>query len=83
MWLQRLTLSISTLALPLVIYFLFSAPAFIIAVHSCEYSTNRIVRKAYSPLFRVAPVLTGHYMNLCGVSDIEFWFVLEAAQGDS
>jgi hypothetical protein len=67
----------------LVIYLLSSAPAFVVALKSEEELSFRIVRRVYRPLFDVAPEFTSNYLRLCGVSDIEMYFVLEPPKGEA
>ncbi len=82
LWLRRSTVAVLTVVMGLVIYFLGVAPAFIVALKS-EESVTFHVRRAYRPLFKVAPNLTSNYLQLCGFSDVEIFFVLTPQKGDT
>ena len=64
-------------------YFVSVGPVFAITVHCDGMLSNRAVRKTYRPLFDIAPNLTCRYLRICGVSDIDTFFVMQASSGES
>lgn len=65
------------------IYFASIAPAFKMTANTEGIVRTKEVRRLYRPLFDHAPRMTRSYLELCGVSDLEIFFVLQPAQGES
>ena len=66
-----------------IIYFVSIAPAFKIAANIDGLAGAKAARRLYKPLFNHVPRMTRSYLDLCGVSDLEIFLVLQPAQGES
>lgn len=66
-----------------VLYFASSAPAFKMTANTEGIVSKKTVRKLYRPLFDEIPDMTRVYLELCGVSDLEIFFVMQAEKGES
>ncbi len=44
--------------------------------------SSKTIRRIYRPLFDVVPSSTTRYLKLCGVSELEAFFIMEASKGE-
>jgi hypothetical protein len=81
--LSHLSAIVAVVLLPPLLYFLSAAPVIKLATNTEGIVSPKMVRRIYRPLFYRAPDATQSYVKLCGITDIELFFVMQCPQGET